>query len=215
MSNKEQEIKEVLKPDQTFTGFMREFLKTNSVDTLVEVGSDVQLRVALHLSDSCKKVISVNFKEDHDRSSGWYDLHQDHGCYNLELRSGNAMDLSKIVPKADVVLLHNVLLDPTGTDTALLWKYRRNEVEYTDDDWDKLVEKFRKAEVDGYREFLKVANPGYVISFNRKESEGSQDKLLTEKLGIDKSKITKVQLKYDEEDKDQWILHIVDNTHTS
>ena len=215
MPGKEQEIKEVLKPDQTFTDFMREFLKSNSIGTLVEVGSDVQLRIAYQLSDSCKKVISVSFKEDHDRSRGWYDLHQDHGCYNLELRSGNAMELSKIVPKADVVLLHNVLLDPTGTDTALLWKYRRKEVECTDDNWNKLIERFRKAEVDGFEEFLKVANPGFVITFNRKEVEERYDNLLTEKLGIDISKITKVQLKYDEENEDQWILHIIDNRQTS
>lgn len=204
--------KETNEPNQTFTDYMGDFLDSKSAGTVVEVGSDIQLRIALHLSAHCKRMISVNFKEDHKRSMGWYESHLDHGVYNLELKSGNALNLSSMVPQADVVILHNVLLAATEEDTDLLWKYRRNEIEYTKEDWNTLIEKFQEAEVDGYREFLKVAKPGYVVSFKRKSFEEKYDNLFLNKLNINKDKITKINLLYDEDSEEEWILYIIDNT---
>jgi hypothetical protein len=94
---------------QTFYDFMKAFLKEKEAKTIVEVGSDVQLRLAANLASSCQRFCSVNFPIDHFRMRGWYDVLKGMGGQNVELLSGNGVYLSKLIPHADVIILSNLL----------------------------------------------------------------------------------------------------------
>ena len=199
---------------QTFVEFMADFLKEKKAKDVVEIGSDVQLKLALDLSPYCERFYSVNFPEDHERMKGWYEMHQEMGCSNIELLSGNAVQLSDLIPKADIIILKNVLLDLNGEDTALMWKYRRGEMEYTEEQLEELRVRFLQAEEQGYKEFLKVANPGYIIQFGRQEPQeiqGAFRSFLVDELKISPEKIEKKELLYEKNDLWPWEAYIIDN----
>ncbi|MBI4451394.1 hypothetical protein HY642_05445 [Candidatus Woesearchaeota archaeon] len=196
---------------QTFCEYMIDFLRVKKAEDVVEVGSDIQLSLALKLAPHCTRFYSVNLPEDCERMRGWYEMHQEMaGVDNIELLGGNAVQLSGLVPHADVIILQNVLLDLTGKDTVLMWKYRRRELECSEGEWKKLIGRFDWAEAQGYQEFLKVADPGYVIRFNRPEPDGNFRNLLVEKLKVDPARIVRKDLLYDGS-RDVWEAYIVDN----
>ncbi len=196
--------------NQTFREYMRSFLSEKKAKTVVEVGSDVQLKLALNLAPHCERFYSVNFPEHHAMMQGWYELHQDYGVRNIELLSGNAVNLSTLITHADVIILQNVLLDLTGKDTPLLLKYRRGESECSDEQWRELASRFEQAEEQGVREFLKVANPGYVVRFGRPEENGKFRSLLVDRFGIDPRKVEMKGLLYDET-REEWEAYIINN----
>lgn len=200
---------------QSFSGYVADFLRIIQAKEVVEVGSDVQLKLALKLAPLCKRYYSVNLPGDTIRMRRWYKMGKEMGeIRNVELIGGNAMELSKLVPRADVVILHNVLLDLTGEDTALMWKYRRGEVECTDELWEGLISRFNQAEEQGYREFLKVANPGYIVTFGRPETGDKFMSFLADTLKIDPKNIERKKLLYDDLE-DEWEAFIINNTQSS
>ncbi|PIN75937.1 hypothetical protein COV17_03370 [Candidatus Woesearchaeota archaeon CG10_big_fil_rev_8_21_14_0_10_36_11] len=185
---------------QTFYEHMAQFLRDKDAKDVVEVGLDVQLRLARALSSHCRKFYSVNFSEDHARMQGWYELARDMGgVTNLEFLSGNVLELPNLLPNlidhADVIILQGVLIDGTGTDTDLMWKYRRGELECDDGLWRELVSRFRQAEEDAYKGFLQVAKPGHIVRFGKPEEDKKFKNMLVDKLRVDPTRIqTKVLL---------------------
>jgi len=144
---------------QTFYEHMAQFLRDKDAKDVVEVGSDVQLKLALNIAPHCRTFYSVNFLEDHARMQGWYELHQGMcGVTNIRLLSGNAVHVSDLIKHADVIILQNVLIDGSGTDTDLMWKYKRGELECSDEQWSELIGKFGQAEEDAYKGFLPPNN---------------------------------------------------------
>jgi hypothetical protein len=204
-------IPESPKP-QAFSDYMSGFLKRIGARDVVEIGPDVQLRIATNLSPYCYRYSCINFPEDTKRMQGWYGLRKNMGqLENVELIGGNAIHLSKSVPHADVIILHNVLLDSTGNDTELLWKYNREEVECSDEQWNELVGRFNQAKNEGYKEFLKVANPGYIVVFGRPDNNNEFMTFLKDTLKIDPKTIDKMELFYDDSE-DKWELFVINNT---
>ncbi len=196
-----------------FGPWLTDFLQQHRSDVVVDIGSDIQLKLALDMSSFSGIVHSVSFPENHMRMTGWHEMHQAMGARNIKLTSGDALHLSELVPQADVIIVKNLLLDGNnGEDTTLMWQYRRGERAYTDEEWEALWERFDQAEVDGFAEFLRVANPGYIIRFARTDDEGSYYKVLTEKLGVDPARIDKQQLLCDVGDREAWEVYIIDNT---
>lgn len=195
---------------QEFSPFVAQLIRDKGLETVVEIGPDVKLERASRIAPACKRYSAIALPEDVQRMSGWYDLL---AIPNLELIPGNAVSLSTLVPKADLVLVHNVLLDLTGEDTALMWKYRRGEIPASEEDWEMLRERFSQAFKRGYCEFLRVANPGYVATFQRKENaEGVQmDDFIKDYLRVPREKVDKRELFYDGST-DLWQAHIIDNT---
>ena len=197
---------------QTFYEHMSQFLREKDAKDVVEVGSDVQLKLAMALSPHCGKFYSVNFLEDHVRMQGWYEMAKDMGgATNLALLSGNAVELPSLVDHADVIILQNVLIDGNGTDTDLMWKYRRGEKPCSDEEWTELVGKFRTAEENAYRGFLQVANPGYVVRFGRPEEDGKFRSMLVDKLGVEPTRIQTRELLCDDT-RDVWEAYFIDNS---
>ncbi|MBU1111380.1 MAG: hypothetical protein ABIG93_04700 [archaeon] len=196
--------------EETFYEHMAQFLKEKDAKTVVEVGSDVQLRLAAALSPHCRKFYSVNFPEDHARMQGWYGMARDMGsATNLELLSGNAVELPNMIDHANVIVLQNVLIDGNGRDTELMWQYRRGEKPCSDDDWTNLWERFDTAEVNAYRGFLQVAD--HIVRFARPEPDGRFRSMLIDTLGIPLSKIQTKEILYDGT-RDVWEAHFIDNS---
>lgn len=208
-------IKESTQPVQTFVDFMGEFLIRKKAGTVVEIGSDTQLRLANRLSSKCRRYISVNFSEDCQRltNSGWYEMRKKTGIFdNLEIVEGDATRLSEVVPQAEVIIIHNVLLDSrNGEDTRLAWRIRRGETKVSQSELDELNARFDDASEKAYKEFLRVAKPGYIVSFQEEDPNGEFWIFLTEKMKIDPSKIEIKPLKYDEEDNEGWEVFIITN----
>ena len=196
---------------EIFYEYMAQFLKDKNAQDVVEVGSDVQLKLALRLAPHCQRFQSVNFPEDHARMGGWYEMHQDMGgVYNIKLLSGNALELPLLISHADIIILQNVLIDGNGTDTDLMWKYRRGEAKYSEKEWNELVERFHKAEEDAYRGFLQVAKPGYIVRFGRPKKDERFRSMLIEKLGVKPTQIQTRELLYDNTDQ-VWEAYFLDN----
>lgn len=195
---------------QTFSEFMADFLIRIQAREVVEIGSDSQLKLALNLAPCCERFYSVNFPEDCIRMEGWYKLHQEMGgIRNLELVSGNALRLSELIHQADVIILQNVLLALTREDMDLMWKYRRGELECSDEQWAELISKFDRAEEEGFREFLKVAKPGYIIVFKKVNPDRNFMDFLVDKLKIDPNRIEQKELLRDNSEDIQgaWIIN--------
>ena len=207
------EKKEPVNQISTFSEYMSEFLAEKGARTVVEIGADVQLKLALGLSLCCDQYFCVNFPEDIIRMEGWYEMHQKMGMDNVELIGANALELSRHIPHADVIILHNVLLDLTGEDTDLLWKYRRGEAKYSPEQLEELNSRFAQAAEQGYREFLRVANPGYIVTFKRLDVNNRFRNFLLDTLEIDPSKLECKELLSDECE-EMWIAFIIDNTKT-
>jgi hypothetical protein len=199
----------------TFVDFMGEFLVQHNAGTVVEIGSDTQLRLANRLSGKCKRYLSVNFPQDCQRlaSSGWYEMGKDIGSLNnLEMVEGDATRLSEVVPRAEVIILHNVLLDSrNGEDTRLAWQVRNEEKNIPNEEYDELVARFKSAKEKAYQEFLKVAKPGYIVEFQRHDPDNEFWKFLTETMKIDQSKIERKPLMYDEENRLGWEVFVISN----
>lgn len=197
---------------QTFYEYMAQFLRDRNVKNVVEIGSDVQLKLALNLAPHCRTFYSINFPEDHARMQGWYELHQDMGgVTNIKLLSGNAVQLSDLIKHTDIIILQNVLIDGTGTDADLTWKYRRGELKCSNEQWVELCGRFRQAEENAYREFLRVAKPGHIVRFGRPEEDGRFKSMLVDKLGVEPTRIQTRQLLYDET-RDVWETYFIDNS---
>ena len=77
---------------QTFYEYMIDFLREKNVRVAIEIGSDVQLKLASRLAPHCTTFYSVNFPLDHARMRGWYEMHCSiHENLDLRLLSGNAL----------------------------------------------------------------------------------------------------------------------------
>jgi len=198
---------------QTFYEHMAQFLKDIHAKDVVEVGSDVQLKLVMALSPHCQNFYSVNFPEDHVRMQGWYEIAREFGgVTNLTLLSGNALQLPSLINRADAIILQNVLIDGNGTDTDLLWKYRREELKCTEKLEAELVGRFRQAEEEAYRGFLQVAKPGHIVKFGRPEEEiGRFRNMLIGKLRVEPARIQVKGLLYDNTS-DVWEAHFIDNS---
>lgn len=195
---------------QTFYEYMAQFLIDKKLKCVVEVGSDFQLKLALELAPYCNTFYSVNFPEVHERMQGWYKLQKIDGVQNIELLSGNAVQLSNLIEHADAIVLQNVLIDGTGTDTDLRWKYKKGELECSGEQWDEIIAKLRQAEEDAYKEFLQVAKPGYVIRFGDPEKNGEFKNMLVDKLGVEPTQIQTRELLYDVID-EIWEAYFIHN----
>lgn len=196
---------------QTFYEYAAKFLREINAKDVVEIGSDVQLKLALNLAPHCKNFYSVNFPEDHIRMQGWYEMHQEMSdVTNIKLLSGNAVRLSNLIKHADAIILQNVLIDGNGKDTDLMWQYKRGEIPCSDEKWSALIGRFRQAEEDAYKEFLKVANPGHIIRFGRPEKDGRFQNMLVDKLKVDEKRIQTRKLLYDNTS-ETWEAYIIDN----
>ena len=183
-----------------FYDYMAAFLKEKQAKDVVEVGSDTQLKLALNLAPYCETFYSVNFAEHHAMMHGWLEMHGDMGgVYNIKLLSGNALNLESLIAHADVIILQNVLIDGSGEDTALMWKYKRGELPYTQTDWEALLARFADAEEQAYKAFLRVAKPGHIVRFGRPEADGAFRKLL-QKLEVPAARIEARELLYDDTD---------------
>jgi hypothetical protein len=194
---------------ETFYEYMRNLLGEDRDKILVEVGSDVQLKLATSLAPYCQRIYSVNFKIDHDRMQGWYDLAKDMGgATNLELRSGNITNLANLVDRADIIIAQNLLVAANDTDIALMWKYRRREIECTEEAWHDLVGRFNQAEEQAYKSFFQVAKPGKIITFRRPDPEKSLLKVLS-KINVSEKSITKRELTTPQND--VWEAYIIEN----
>ncbi len=187
---------------QTLENFVKGFIESRPggkpVDDIIEIGSDIQLKFALRLAPYCKTFSSVNFPQDHAMMQGWYEMHQKMGGVdNMSLLSGDATKLSDILPHTDLILARNVLIDGNnGEDTTLMMKYRRGEVKCNDKLWAELIAKFDPAQERAYKEFLKVAHPGAIITLEHKDKE--KDTLnFFKKLGISSRNITSTPVLYD------------------
>ncbi len=190
---------------------MATFLRAKEAHDVVEVGSDVQLRLALRLAPHCRTFYSVNFPEDHERMRGWYELHRDMGgVENLVLLSGNAVRLPDLIGHADVILVKNVLIAGSETELELLANYRMGVLRFSEEELAELRARFLQAKEDAYRGFLRVAKPGHVVWFGRpEEGEGLRD-MLVEKLGVPPDKIQTRGLFYDET-RDMGEAYFIDN----
>ncbi len=202
---------------QEFSDYMGDFFRRTRPDTVVEVGPDVQLRLAVRLGSLCSRYVAVALPEDVQRSQGWYGMHQDMGI-NVELMAGNATRLSDVVQHADVVFSHNVLLDLTGEDTQLMWAYRRKQKPHTERDMQALGERFQQARHDGFAESMKVASDGHVMAFHRAPSTEPLVEMLTKSdLAVDPARISVTPLLYDDGEArgDAWELVTIDNTQAA
>jgi hypothetical protein len=94
-----------------------------------------------------------------------------------------------------MVSAFSLLLDLDGKDTDLMWKYRRGELDCSEEQWDELCGRFRQAEVTGYKEFLKVANPGYIVQFGFPDPDFKN--FLSGSLKVDPARIEKKELLFD------------------
>lgn len=202
---------------QIFEEYMAQFLREKNAQDVVEIGSDIQLKLALNLAPHCKTFYSVNFPEDHRRMRGWYEMHQERGVTNIRFLSGNAVKLPDLISHADVIFLRNVLIDGNGTDTDLMWKYRRGESECSEEQWNELMNRFRQAEEDAFRGFFQVAKPGHIVRFGK--SDDTFEKMIIEKLGINPEQIQTKKLFYDSEHADSicypdliWPAYFIDNS---
>lgn len=196
-----------------FSEYVGELFRGLKPETVVEVGPDNRLSLMPRLGRLCGRYVGVALPEDCERSQQWYAMHQEMGVGNIELIAGNAIDLPKIVPKADVILVHNVLLDLTGNDTALMWEYRRGQREPNEEEAKKLQQRFAYAKAQGYRGFLEVANPGLVLTFNRATGTEPFIEGITTVVGVDRAQISVEPLLYDGglATDEQWELITIDN----
>jgi len=195
-----------------FQNWLKDFVRQHKSDVVVDIGSDMQLTLAFALAPLSGIVHSVNFSREHIRMKLSYRA-SDIKRSNVKLTSGDALKLGNLIPHANIILVHNVLLDGNnGEDTKLMWQYRRDEVEYIENDWQTLLNRFNKAEQDGFTEFLRVANPGYIIKFGRVDEEDNFMKTLTEKIGVDSANIERRRFLYGDGDKEQWEAYIIDNS---
>ncbi|MBW3019305.1 hypothetical protein KY329_03930 [Candidatus Woesearchaeota archaeon] len=192
---------------KTFYEHMAGFLEEVNAKDVVEVGSDSRLTLARALAPHCETFYSVNFAKDHEGMEGWHELLQKQGVGNIILLSGNAVQLSYLIGHADVIVLQNVLIDPTGEDTALAWQYKKGELKCTEEQWETLLERLDQAREDAYTDFLRVANPGHIVTFGRPD-DGELGQML-EGLGVERVK--KIPLLYDDT-RDAWEAYFVDNT---
>jgi hypothetical protein len=193
---------------QRFDEFIVDFIRMHDAKDVIEIGSDAQLRLASRIAPHCRTLYSVNLPEDCEYMRGWYELLSGMGCSNIKMIGGNATNLSSLVSHADVIILQNVLLDMTGTDTELIWKYEREELPHTQADLDALADRFDQAAELAYKEFLKVAKPGQIVKFSRPNPNFIQ--AVKEKLDFDPAKVSKLGLLYDDAD-DVWEAYIIDN----
>lgn len=192
---------------QEFSAFMREFIGQVGAKIVVEVGADAALERAALIAPVCKRYYAVTLPEDTDRMQGF---HEFLGDENIEIITGNAVSLSEMIPHADVIILHNVLLDLTGNDTAQMWSYRRGEKEFNQADWDRLIANFTEAKLRAYREFLKIARPGHIVTFQRKEMAGRERAFITQTLGVPSDRVREQELLYDGT-LDLWTAYIIDS----
>ncbi len=194
---------------QTFYDFMTQFLREKNARDVVEVGSDPGLELARALAPHCERFYSVNFPEDHQRMQKQYET-VGGTVNNIELVSGNAIQLPNLVRHADVIILQNVLIDDNyGKETDLMWKYRGRELGCSAQQKEELVAKFRLAEENAYREFLKVAKPGYIVSFYRLGEERFTN-MLVNKLGVSPSQIERRRLLNDRSS-EVWEAYFIKN----
>lgn len=195
---------------QTFYDFMTQFLREKNAMDVVEVGSDPGLELARALAPHCERFYSVNFPEDHQRMQKQYET-VGGTVNNIEFVSGNAIQLPNLVRHANVIILQNVLIDGSyGEDTDLMWRYRRGELDCSAQQKEELVAKFRLAEENAYRGFLKVAKPGCIISFYRSGKEEYFTNLFIERLGIIPSQIERIALLNDRSG-EVWEAYFINN----
>lgn len=197
---------------QTFYEYMANFLEEKNIKSIVEIGSDMQLKLAMALSHKSNKFYSVNFPEDHAKMKEWYDLAREMGGFtNIELISGNAVELPRLIKHTDAIILQNVLIDGNGTDARLMWQYRNGERQFSEKNWADLRDRFVIAEENAYKGFLEVAKPGYIIRFGRPAQDKRFQNMLIDKLGVNPARIQTKDLLYDETS-NPWEAYFVDNS---
>lgn len=204
---------EVFAMTQTFLEYMIQFLQEKQPEIVIEVGSDVQLERAFCFAPYCKTMYSVTLPEDCVRMAGWHDLRCGmSGIQNVNLIGSDATQLLSLVSHADVIFLHNVILDGNnGYDTSLMWKYNRDELPCSETDWFALVKRFHSTEEKAYKGFLEVAKPGYIISFNRAELGAGLRKRFVQNVGIKPTQIETIPLFYETGDKELWEASVIHN----
>jgi len=135
----------------------------------------------------------------------------------MKLIAGNGVNLPDLVDHADLIILHNLLIAASEEDMDLLGKHIRKEIELSEEEKAKLDAKFRQAEIDAYRGFLQVADPGYIVRFGRAGREKQIQHMLTDEIGVEPSRIKTIELLYAAELGDRmpdevWKAHIIDNS---
>ena len=205
----------VLKEDtkvQTFCGFLRDFLSKIKPrpKEIVEVGSDIQLKLALDIADLCDSVFCVDFPELCAMKEGWLEMHRGMaGVSNIRQIADNALRLSRWVSGADAIILRNVLLELEKGDTERMLRYQRGEIRINEKEMKELNQRFVQAEETAYREFLKVASSGYIIALRRPDDRFRE--MLIDRLGVREQSITIRKLRHDGSE-ELLDCYIIDNT---
>lgn len=227
---------------QEFSEYLISMLQTVQPETMVEVGPDTTLRHARLFAGFVRIAgyTAVALEADVERAVDWIEYGAkrglgrtvlkakymaDKGGYEIEdddtsglatwfkLIPGNAIELSGTVPHADIILLHNVLLDLTGSDATKVMAHRRKEQVLPAEEVSELMAHFPIAQEKSYAEFLNVANPGAILTFLRAQHAPELVQTLTNSLGVSPEQISRIPLLYDDgkaADED-WELVIVDN----
>lgn len=201
-------------PTQEFSAYVGDLFREIQPDTVVEVGPDNALSLMPKLGRLCGRYVAITLPEDFERAKGLFAIHQDMGVGNVELISGNAVDLPELVPKADVIMIHNVLLDLTGEDTRRMWAHRRGEQPLDEEEIAKIKDRFAYARGKSYQGFMEVASDGRILTFHRAQSTEGFIEGLTSVVGVDSRKISVVSLLYDGgvATDEAWDLVTIDNT---
>ncbi|MCK4634661.1 MAG: hypothetical protein KAT37_02190 [Candidatus Aenigmarchaeota archaeon] len=196
--------------DKSFTEFMKYFLDLSGYnENIVEIGSDTQLKLALDLSGHCNTIYSVDFEHSNSYKRGWCEMHSKRGINNIKLIDGNVKNLSSLIKNADLIFTRRVVLEYEAGDMKKHMSYERGEKELTKNEISQLKDNFQRAPKEVYEEFLRVANPGYLVLFNPADFETENT---IKSLGLEENVVTVNLLA--EPWKEVWPCVIVDNTNS-
>jgi hypothetical protein len=176
------------KEAEQFTDYVKRFIVEHNIADIVEIGSDVQMNIARKLSPICDIYYSVNFPE----YNSILKKRNKKTPENVFWIDGDATELSKVIEHADLILLHNVLIDGNkGKDISAvkrisdIYESERLKQKYNVDATKaELASNFRIAERKAYSNFVAVANPGFIIQMGISSKSSDFEKMLIETIGI-------------------------------
>lgn len=197
---------------QGFIGFTRRFLREKKIATVVEIGPDGKLRVATALHKACKRYIALGRGSEMDQAHFTQAMRPARDLDDVELIIDDATRLRQRIPRADAVVLHNVLLTLTEDDAVDLVGHNTGERPLEPHDWRSLIQRLNTARFLVYKQCLEVADPGYILSFNRSSVSAPLFSMLSQDLGVRPGRIEQMPLVYDRNVADTaWELTIIDN----
>lgn len=152
---------------ETAEDYLKRLYARVEPDLVVEVGADPRMTLVARTGFLVKEVAVVDFKEYNDYKEGWWEMHREMGGIDLRRVDGNACELSKLIGKADVVYLHNVVVELRRGDTEAMIKYNRGDGDLTEAQASEIEERFCEAELKVLEEACGIAD--HVLWFKRGE----------------------------------------------